>query len=88
MKCPSCNEHVGLFDPSLRRRKCPHCGVAVRKNVRHKGAFLLVLGILFVLGIVALALPVLWGQLLIEASSAVMAIVGLLALMNFELRTH
>jgi hypothetical protein len=87
MKCPSCNGNVGLFNPSLRRGKCPHCGALVRQQLRHKRAFLICLGAAFVPVVLSVAVPGLWGHVLVLAGAAFAATVGLLALTKFELRT-
>jgi len=86
MKCPSCNGNVGLFNPSLRRRRCPHCDANIRQTIRHKGAFLLGLGVAFVPMIMAPAFSDPWTHLLMLAGAVIAVTVGLLAITHFELR--
>jgi len=86
MICPSCNRSVCLFNPSLRRQKCPHCGASVRKVVRHRRAFLLGLGIAFVPMILATDFSGPRGYILTTVGAAIVVILGLLSLTQFELR--
>ena len=90
MKCPRCNKAISLFSPSInslgsRDRKCPHCGASVRTKIRHKWALLVVLGVDLVAMIVALSLSPKYWPLLIMAGSAIAAILGIVALAQFEL---
>jgi hypothetical protein len=87
MKCPSCNRNVGLFNPALRHRKCPHCGAPVRQVLPHKAAYLLGLGVGLIPVIIAPAFSGLREHLLIMAGQACVAVVGFVALTRFELRT-
>src|SRR5260370_15096042 len=89
MKCPHCDRSVSLFSPSVNRlrrrdRKCPHCGGSVRAKVRHKKAHLFCLGVGMVIQIMALAVSPLYWRLVLMPGQAVVVIVGIVALTNFE----